>query len=317
MRCSPGVVSLIKEKLTSIRMLIWEHTCFNMWIKERCTLADSVMVHLMFQHEIKSDLNPRSDGLFYVLVGEPLRFCPREFCLITGLRFGKWDAEVPSLDSNFKDRVFGGKRMKIEHAVVSVDACMDDFLVALVDDINAWNRYPWGSYMWDLTYPHLHNCFERKKEYVKKQNLPWMNYSLPVFAWAFKGSKVFKLGVVVREDPLGARCEVFEEKQTGTNADSQMLDMILNMMLQYFSGKRKWSSEEEEPTQPPNDHEEVEGMVFRNENIDDFDVKAAETPLPSVEVVERPKRTKRPSSTVLSPYIVYKKKQHKKNNVFM
>ncbi|KAI3695528.1 hypothetical protein L1987_78525 [Smallanthus sonchifolius] len=209
MRCSPGVVSLIKEKLTSIQMLILEHTCFNMWIKERCTLADSVMVHLMFQHEIKSDLNPRSDGLFYVLAGEPLRFGPREFCLIIGLCFGKWDGEVPSLDSNFKDRVF-----------------------------------------------------------------------------------------------------VFGEKQTRTNADSQMLDMILNMMLQYFSGKRKWSSEEEEPTQPPNDHDEVEGM-------DDFDVKDAETPLPIVEVVETPKRTKRPSSTVLSPYIVYKKKQHKKNNVFM
>ncbi|KAI3755216.1 hypothetical protein L1987_55012 [Smallanthus sonchifolius] len=90
---------------------------------------------------------------------------------------------------------------------------------------------------------------------------------------------------------------VFEEKEARTNADSKKLDMILNMMKQYFSGKRKCSSEEEELTQPPNDHDEVEGMVFRNDNINNFDVKAAETPGPSVEVVERPKRTKKPSST--------------------
>ncbi|KAI3761844.1 hypothetical protein L1987_52266 [Smallanthus sonchifolius] len=100
---------------------------------------------------------------------------------------------------------------------------------------------------------------------------------------------------------------VFEEKETRTIADSQKLDMILNMMKQYFSGKRKCSSEEEEPTQPPNDHE-VERMVFRNDNIDDFDVKAAETRGPNVEVVERPKRTKKPSSTVFVPIYGLKEK---------
>ncbi|KAI3687206.1 hypothetical protein L1987_80900 [Smallanthus sonchifolius] len=115
MRCSPGVVSLIREKLTSNQRVIWENTYFNTWLEARCTIADSVMVHLMLQHEIKSKLNLRRDGLFYVVGGEPLRFGPREFCLITGLRFCKWDGEVPSLESTFKDRVFGGRRMKIEH----------------------------------------------------------------------------------------------------------------------------------------------------------------------------------------------------------
>ncbi|KAI3796431.1 hypothetical protein L1987_39102 [Smallanthus sonchifolius] len=120
------------------------------------------MVHIMFQHETKSDLNPRTGGLFYVVGGEPLRLGPREFCLITGLRFGKWDGEVPSLESKFKDRVFGGRRMKLNKVGMKGTqkiSYMDDFLVAL-----------------------------RKKKYKKEHNLPWMNYSLPGFAWASKPS---------------------------------------------------------------------------------------------------------------------------------
>ncbi|KAI3829315.1 hypothetical protein L1987_03435 [Smallanthus sonchifolius] len=39
---------------------------------------------------------------------------PRELCLMTGLRFGRWDEELSSLTSKFKDHVFGGRRMKID-----------------------------------------------------------------------------------------------------------------------------------------------------------------------------------------------------------
>ncbi|KAI3743814.1 hypothetical protein L1987_56881 [Smallanthus sonchifolius] len=110
---------------------------------------------------------------------------------------------------------------------------------------------------------------------------------------------------------------VIEEKVTRTNLDSEKFDMILNMMQQIVSSKRKWSSKEDEATQPPHDHDEEELKEYRNENIDDFDVKAADTPgPPSVEIVERPKRTIKPSSNVLSLYIVFKKKQRKKNDVF-
>ncbi|KAI3713481.1 hypothetical protein L1987_72059 [Smallanthus sonchifolius] len=215
MRCSPDVVSLIKYKLTSNQMLIWQHTCFNMWIKARCTLADSVLVHLMFQHEIKSDLNPRIDGLFYVLAGEALRFGPRELCLITGLRFGKWDVEVPSFDSKFKDRKnFRPIAIRPNELEVEVEAEWWIESVAFIE--------------------------QQEKESLRQ---------------SVRGK-----GILIW-DP------VFEEKETRTNADSQKLDMILDMMKHYFSSKRKCSSEEDEPTQPPNDHDEVEGMVFRNDNI--------------------------------------------------
>ncbi|KAI3717826.1 hypothetical protein L1987_69689 [Smallanthus sonchifolius] len=207
---------------------------------------------------------------------------------------------------------------------------MDDFLVALVDDINAWNRYPLGTYIWDLIYPHLHSCFEWKKKYVEEHNLQWMNYSLPGFAWAFK--KNFR-SVGINPNEL----EVDEEWWIESVAfiEQQQKECLRQSVRgKGIPIKRKWSSEEEETTQSPNDHDEEEPKEYRNENIvcktfgfsfyniwllfliflplhDDFDVKAANTPGPSVVVMERPKRT-----NVLSPYIVYKKKQGKKNDVF-
>ncbi|KAI3824125.1 hypothetical protein L1987_05574 [Smallanthus sonchifolius] len=139
-----------------------------------------------------------------------------------------------------------------------------------------------------------------------------MNYSLLGFAWAFKknfppvGINPNELEVdeewwiesvafieqqqkeCLRQSVRGKgipMCDpVIEEKQTRTNVDSEKLDMILNMMQQIVSSERKWSSEEDEPTQPPNDHDEEEPKEYMNENIDDFDVKAADTPRPSVEI---------------------------------
>ncbi|KAI3784983.1 hypothetical protein L1987_44091 [Smallanthus sonchifolius] len=172
-----------------------------------------------------------------------------------------------------------------------------------------------------------------------------MNYSLPGFAWVFK--KNF-LPVGITPNELEAKeewwiesiafieqnqkerlqqsvrgkgipvCDTFiEEKLTTINLDSEKLDMILNMMQQIVSSKRKWTREEDDRNQSPHDHDEKELKEYRNENIDDFDDKVADTPgPPSVEIVERPKRTIKPSYNVLSPYIVFKNKKRKKNDVF-
>ncbi|KAI3724881.1 hypothetical protein L1987_64648 [Smallanthus sonchifolius] len=117
---------------------------------------------------------------------------------------------------------------------------------------------------------------------------------------------------------MGSRCvsHILRKKQTKTNEDSEKLEKILNMMQEIVSSKRKWRSEEDDPTRPPIDHDEEEAKEYMNENIDDFNMNNADTPGPSVEIVERQKRIKKPSSNVLSPYIVYKKKLQKINAHF-
>ncbi|KAI3808702.1 hypothetical protein L1987_24660 [Smallanthus sonchifolius] len=111
----------------------------------------------------------------------------------------------------------------------------------------------------------------------------------------------------------------FEEvKQTKTTEDSEKLEKILNMMEEIVTLKRKWSIVEDDPTRPLSDHEEEEAKEYRNENVDDFNVNFADTPgPPSFEIVDKPKRIKKPFSNVLSPYIVFKKKLRKKNDFLM
>ncbi|KAI3784315.1 hypothetical protein L1987_43413 [Smallanthus sonchifolius] len=207
MRCSPGVVSTIKAKLTS---------------------------------------EPKNGWVILCGWGEPLRFGPREFCLITGLRFGKWDGEIPSLDSKFQDRVFGGRRTKIEQ----LEQLYNGDTSHIQDDDIA-NFRPVG---------------------INPNDLEGISMCDPHFE---------------------------EVKQTKTTEDSEKLDKILNMMEEIVTLKRKWSIVEDDPTRPLSDHEEEEAKEYRNENVDDFNMNFADTPRPpSVEIVDRPKRIKKPSSNV-------------------
>ncbi|KAI3801657.1 hypothetical protein L1987_29767 [Smallanthus sonchifolius] len=89
------------------------------------------------------------------------------------------------------------------------------------------------------------------------------------------------------------------------------------------SSKREWSSLEvnptrelDDPTGEPYDHDEKEAIDYGNEKVVEFNLDAADTPGPSVEIVDRPKRIKKPSSNVLSPYIVFKKRPRKTNGAF-
>ncbi|KAD6454329.1 hypothetical protein E3N88_09035 [Mikania micrantha] len=59
---------------------------------------------------------------------------------------------------------------------------LDVRLLNLVNNFEEWNRFPWGNYFWDNTFPHLHNLFERmpngenkkKKIYCSINGFSWM-----------------------------------------------------------------------------------------------------------------------------------------------
>ncbi|KAE8664830.1 Monocopper oxidase-like protein SKU5 [Hibiscus syriacus] len=86
-------------------------------------------------------------------------FGQEEFCLITGLRFGRHD-EV-------------GKE---DRQPISED------LILLVDDLDAWNVFPWGSYLWKATWKKLSTAFEDRHSLRDHGS----KYTLVGFIWAFK-----------------------------------------------------------------------------------------------------------------------------------
>ncbi|KAD6795284.1 hypothetical protein E3N88_06180 [Mikania micrantha] len=155
-------------------------------------------------------------GINFSVGGRNLTFGPREFCLITGLVFGEQSPEITVHDKSFKDRLFGDKKdhnltiddllylfrnhLDILDDVDAIRICLlllvehdfkggegknfvDKTMLYLVNDLGAWNTFPWGSYLWRNTYPYIHDALQKNCRQNRKKML---NYSLKGFTWAFK-----------------------------------------------------------------------------------------------------------------------------------
>ncbi|KAD6119412.1 hypothetical protein E3N88_10683 [Mikania micrantha] len=172
--------------------------------------------------------------------GVELKFGPKEFCLLSGFRFGKQTCDFDSLGNSFHQRVLKGKEYQAQQfsnllwkrlfpikvcstmneddesheevactslvgevtvdelndedvvrlfllaLVISFEGCqvtkkLDARLLNLVNDFEEWNRFPWGNYFWDNTFPHLHNLFERMPNGENKKKKIY--YSINGFSW--------------------------------------------------------------------------------------------------------------------------------------
>ncbi|KAJ0427878.1 hypothetical protein HanHA300_Chr17g0639991 [Helianthus annuus] len=56
---------------------------------------------------------------------------------------------------------------------------VDIKLLHLVDNLNAFNQYPWGNYFWESTYTNVYDMHVRQKEDTR-------GFSLDGFVWPFK-----------------------------------------------------------------------------------------------------------------------------------
>ncbi|BBG96688.1 hypothetical protein Prudu_005560, partial [Prunus dulcis] len=133
------------------------------------------------------------DGLSFLLGCDVAQFTRQDFCLITGLRFG----EVPEVSSGESDEIRLQKRYFIDEGI-TCNALEEAFLrcteeddiyklalvyfaelvvlgrdkhlninlnyLTLVEDLDAFNRYPWGSVSFDKTQDSL---FSAPTKYVK------------------------------------------------------------------------------------------------------------------------------------------------------
>ncbi|KAJ0580441.1 hypothetical protein HanHA300_Chr04g0129271 [Helianthus annuus] len=182
-------------------------TCFGPYLDNRCTICDSLLLIGVAQLQISTPF-PHL-GISYRLRGGLFTFIPKQFCLITGLRFGhtSWSPiEHPNLFKNIFFRpgstVSFGKIMSLFENVGQLNEddttriCLlmligqgflgwqktnvvDNMLLDLVDNLEEFRQYPWGNYFWESTYSVVYNLHNRQKGDDK-------GFSLSGFVWPFK-----------------------------------------------------------------------------------------------------------------------------------
>ncbi|GJT41647.1 phospholipase-like protein [Tanacetum coccineum] len=173
------------------RERLFRDTVFGPWLDIQSHENDSHMMHYVLEHQVlvsnfRSDLPP----IIFHIGDHWLEFGQKQFCLITGFRFGniseKHSTMSPFFNRHFSEnktingfkRVTGFDLLRVLRdkntwlKMLDEDAVRLCLLIAselvymgkekrnfltkhimwLVDDFDAWNAFPWGEYMWDKFY---------------------------------------------------------------------------------------------------------------------------------------------------------------------
>ena len=188
----------------------FRETVFGHFLDVMSHLCESNLLLSVAQHQIETGL-PSIDGLFYQIGPNSLLFTPQQFCLITGLRFGRHDGwELAQSPTSFKRRIFGEVSKVSYESVCAIfngdwsdyavddvvricilvmietvfkgtqtSATVDDLVLDLVDDFVVLNRFPWGSYFWEDLVKNINNMHLIQKRGTK-------GFSLKSCNWVFK-----------------------------------------------------------------------------------------------------------------------------------
>ncbi|PWA69469.1 phospholipase-like protein [Artemisia annua] len=225
-RSKPNYFSLIKSKLDKKRRKLFRATCFGKWLDLSYFDHEPHMIDYILQKQCcPSDAHYDMPIVYYV-EDRPLHFGRPEFCLITGFRFG--NVSFNSFKSghlNFRNRVFPnhvGKKVTsldiigliedeqafgIIYDEDAVRLCLllaldvifmgrllveevDDTLFRLIENLDDWDTFPWGEYIWrrlydqflDVPYKHKYKFLEG----INKDRKFVPTYTLSGFVWAFK-----------------------------------------------------------------------------------------------------------------------------------
>ncbi|GJX18190.1 phospholipase-like protein [Tanacetum coccineum] len=214
-----------KLALKPKRYEIFRSTIFGRWLDLRTEDHDNHMIHYLLQHQ-RYVKDPSVHMPFIFDIGpHTIEFGRREFCLITGFVFGDCSLDhFNGGESAFRDRVFpnisnvkGDMLYKILNNQSNFDKLLDDDVVRLclllaldfvfmgyeirhvianellnlVDDLAAWNDFPWGEHMWIELHHKVYNNDKKYREvHLKKIAINGKTfmptYTLQGFVFAFK-----------------------------------------------------------------------------------------------------------------------------------
>nr|GEU77329.1 phospholipase-like, aminotransferase-like mobile domain protein [Tanacetum cinerariifolium] len=118
--------SLIKDRLNESRRLLFRTTCFGPWLDISYVENDGGMIHYVLQKQSFIDDESFDLPLIYHFNGHSLHFGCRQFCLVTGFKFGLISLrEHRNGDIPFRNRLFS-KKIGYDVKIIDVLAFIED-----------------------------------------------------------------------------------------------------------------------------------------------------------------------------------------------
>ncbi|KAK0574579.1 hypothetical protein LWI29_025748 [Acer saccharum] len=192
---SVAAVKCIKEKLTEAQLSLFRTTCFGKLLEMNDLKFSGQLVHNLLLRQIQS---PVKSEMWFAVGGNRLRFSIQEFCLITGLECGP---EPPVLSKekgdgcgSFRSSMLNGevrfnnKTLEAMFRAASSDNDEDMVKLALLyfletvlfgkdqkvhigahhvellEDLETFNKYPWGQKCYETTLNSLKRDLRRMSQ---------------------------------------------------------------------------------------------------------------------------------------------------------
>ncbi|KAK0592836.1 hypothetical protein LWI29_026347 [Acer saccharum] len=202
--CNWDSIKLIKSCLSEKQLDMFKATCFGHFLNVSDMVLSGQFCHhiLLRECHVKND-EENSSHLWYHVGNGVIRFSPVEFCLVSGLTFGEYSESTSNLFKRKNSRL---RRSYFQESKVSVKMVVDWFrnlipnnnnsdedmvklalilllemtlvgkddrnailywALELVDDLDAFNRFPWGSFIYARTFNSLASCLVGRDDKFK------------------------------------------------------------------------------------------------------------------------------------------------------
>ncbi|KAK2642483.1 hypothetical protein Ddye_024246 [Dipteronia dyeriana] len=224
-------IEMIRNRLSPQQLKTFEEMCFGHFLRVHNLQFSGQLCHHLLLREV--DIKGASTHEMWFLIGSDLiRFSKVEFGLVTGLKFGKNKESFHQISKRLGERIRlthfnGAKKIFVENleayyiGYVSKDEKDDEilklalllflevtllgkdkrtqidyFCMQLVDDLYAFDEFPWGSFIFARSIHSLSNCckgradrFKERREKNPKHKEERYNIYGFIFAfqvWAFE-----------------------------------------------------------------------------------------------------------------------------------
>ncbi|KAJ4706590.1 Phospholipase-like protein [Melia azedarach] len=221
---------MVRQKLSPTQLELFRKTCLGHLLDLKELSFSGNLVHKMLLHEVVTEGVEKE--MWFLVGGSTVRFSHVEFELVTGLTFGPYPSDTTE-STRLRDMYFGGQTSMelkdLQEAYKAIDfrliddldavklslyVLMDLFLLGrgqryhtdmwilqMVDDLEQFNRFSWGSVVWTYTFRSLSKVMARqlstykvKQAQKRKKGLKHVNrYNLCGFPFAFQPPSVIRI----------------------------------------------------------------------------------------------------------------------------